>query len=102
MPPERSHLPFAFMNRSVNPLIKVVLRTPLLHRVLSGRLAVITVRGRHTGRHFTIPVVYEQRAETVRIHVSWPERKRWWRNLRREGRVTILLRRGLRDRKSVV
>lgn len=90
--PERSHAPFVLMNRVVNPLIKLVLRSPL-HGLLSGRLALITVAGRRSGRTFTIPVLYEQAAETVRIEVGWPERKLWWRNLRREGPVRLLLKR---------
>jgi F420H(2)-dependent quinone reductase len=78
------HAPFAVFNRTGNPLIGAVLRSPL-HRVLSGSLALITVTGRRSGREYTFPVGYEQQDDRVTITVGWPERKRWWRNLRGGG-----------------
>jgi deazaflavin-dependent oxidoreductase (nitroreductase family) len=85
------HAPFAVYNRTVNPLIKGVLRSPL-HGLVSRRLALVTVTGRRSGRSYTFPVSYTQDGETVKITVGWPQRKRWWRNLRDGGPVTIRLR----------
>ncbi|TMK42403.1 MAG: nitroreductase family deazaflavin-dependent oxidoreductase [Actinobacteria bacterium] len=76
------HTPFAVFNRTANPLVGLLLRAPLGHRLASRRLALITVTGRKTGREHTFPVGYTQRGDTVRIVVGWPERKVWWRNLR--------------------
>ena len=49
-----SHTPFVVLNRVVNPLVRGVLRSPA-HRVLSGRLALLTVTGRRSGRTFRSP-----------------------------------------------
>jgi deazaflavin-dependent oxidoreductase (nitroreductase family) len=79
-----SHTPFAVFNRTGNPLVSTVLRSPL-HPLLSRRLALITVTGRRSGREYTFPVAYTRDGDTVTIVVGWPERKRWWRNLRGAG-----------------
>lgn len=88
--PTASHTPFAIFNRTANPVVRAILRSPL-HPVLSGRMALITVTGRKTGRTYTFPVGYERSGDTVRIGVGWPERKRWWRNLLEEGPVELVL-----------
>ncbi|MDX6580957.1 MAG: hypothetical protein QOI10_141 [Solirubrobacterales bacterium] len=86
-----SHTPFAIFNRTANPALGAILRSPA-HRLLSGKLALITVTGRVSGTEYTFPVLYERDGETVRIEVGWPERKRWWRNLTGAGgEVTIRL-----------
>jgi hypothetical protein len=78
----RGHAPFALLNRTANLGIGLVLRTPVVHRLVSGKLALITVTGRKSGRTYTFPVGYSQDGDAVRITVGWPERKVWWRNLR--------------------
>ena len=86
-----SHTRFAILNRTANPAIGALLRSPA-HRLLSGKFALITVTGRVSGREYTFPVLYERDADTVRIEVGWPERKRWWRNLTGAGgEVTVRL-----------
>jgi hypothetical protein len=79
---------FAAFNRTVNPPVKLLLRSPA-HGVVSRRLALITVTGRRSGRRFTIPVGYRETDEGIEISVGWPERKRWWRNLRGGGPVRV-------------
>ena len=86
----RPHAPFAVYNRTVNPVVRGLLHSPF-HRALSGRLALLTVTGRHSGRRFTIPVAYRRADGRVEIVVGWPERKRWWRNLRDGAPVQIRL-----------
>jgi hypothetical protein len=90
----RSHARFAFTNRTVNPVVRAILRSPA-HGLLSHELALLTVTGRRSGRTFTFPVHYTQHGARVTIAVGWPERKRWWRNLR-EGAPVGLLIRGVR------
>jgi len=86
------HTPFAVLNRTVNPLLRVVLRSPA-HRLLSGHLMLLTVTGRRSKRTFTFPVGYaEQGGDTLRVNLDWPERKRWWRNLRGGAPVAVVLR----------
>jgi hypothetical protein len=63
-----------------------------MHPLLSGRLALITVTGRRSGREHTLPVAYEVAGERVAIPVLWPERKLWWRNLRDGAPVRLRLR----------
>jgi hypothetical protein len=81
------------MNRTGNPLVRLLLRSPL-HRLASGRLALITVTGRKSGREHTFPVGYERVGDTVEVPVLWPERKLWWRNLRGDGAPVRLRLRG--------
>lgn len=89
--PTRSHAPFAVANRTLNPLLAALLRSPA-HALVSGRHALITVTGRRSGRRFTFPVWYRQQGDHVTIEVGWPERKHWWRNLREEAPVELVLR----------
>jgi hypothetical protein len=82
------HGRFALLNHTANPLVKLLLRSPL-HGLASGGLAVLTVTGRRSGRRFTFPVGYSRRDDRVTIDVGWPERKLWWRNLRKPAPVEI-------------
>lgn len=85
-----SHLPFAVLNWTVNPLVRALLRSPA-HGILGGRLALITLTGRRSGRSFTFPVGYRRQGDHVTINVGAPDRKRWWRNLRHTAPVTLVL-----------
>jgi hypothetical protein len=85
------HGRFAVMNHTVNRLLTLVLRSPL-HPLASRQLAVITVRGRRSGREHAFPVGYERDGGLVTIPVGWPERKVWWRNLRGGAPVRLRLR----------
>ena len=86
-------LPFLVMNRTVNPALRVVLRSPA-HKLVSGRFALITYTGRKSGREHTIPVLYRDKGDEVTIAVGWPDRKIWWRNLVGEGGAVRLVIRG--------
>jgi hypothetical protein len=90
------HAPFAIFNRSANPLVRLVLSSPL-HPLLSRSLALITVTGLKSGRTYTFPVGYKQEGDRVTIGVGWPERKRWWRNLRGGAPVRVRLRGNIRS-----
>lgn len=91
----KSHAPFALVNRVANPGVRVLLGSPL-HPLASRWLALITVTGRVSGREYTIPTEYRDRGDMIKIPVGWPERKRWWRNLRGEGAPVSLVIRGKR------
>jgi hypothetical protein len=84
------HAPFAVFNRTANPLVKGLLRSPL-HRLASRNLALITVTGRSSGREYTFPVGYSESDGHVLIVVGLPERKRWWRNLLQPAPVRLRL-----------
>lgn len=81
------------MKRVVNPLVLWILRSPL-HRLLSSRLAAITVTGRRSGARHALPVGYRQVNGSVEIRVGAPERKLWWRNLQGDGAPVEILIRG--------
>lgn len=85
------HARFAVLNQTGNRVLRGLLRSPL-HRFASGRLALITVTGRRSGREYTFPVLYSQDGERVTIQVGWPESKVWWRNLRDGAGVRLRLR----------
>jgi len=85
------HTPFAVFNRTANPVVRVLLSSPL-HPLVSRDLALITVTGVRTGRRYTFPVGYRRDGNRVIVNVGWPERKRWWRNLRDRARVEMRIR----------
>jgi len=89
----RSRVPFLVINRTVNPALHMVLRSPG-HRLASGRFALITYAGRKSGREYTIPVFYRDKGDEITIAVGWPDRKVWWRNLIGEGGPVRLAVRG--------
>jgi hypothetical protein len=89
----RGHAPFAVFNKTGNRVVRWLLQSPA-HGVVSGRLALITVTGRRSGRRFTFPVGYRQDGDEVTIGVEWPDRKVWWRNLRGAGAPVSLKLRG--------
>ncbi len=71
-----------------NRLIPALLRTPVLHRLLSRELMLITFTGRKSGRSFTTPVTYMP----VDGGVAFFSNQRWWTNLRGGAPVMLRLR----------
>jgi hypothetical protein len=89
----QARAPFLVMNRTVNPALRAILRSPV-HRLASDRFALITYTGRGSGRQYTIPVFYRDKGDEVTIAVGWPDSKVWWRNLTGEGGPVRLIVRG--------
>ena len=73
--------------RLINSVVSSILRSPL-HRLLSGRLALLTFYGRKSGRRYTTPVGYGRTDGTLLVDTESP----WWRNLRGGARVGVRLR----------
>ncbi len=65
------------MQPAVDAAMRTLLRSPL-HRLLSGKLLVITVTGRKTGRTYANPVAYAESEGTLLIGTA----ASWRRNLR--------------------
>jgi F420H(2)-dependent quinone reductase len=86
-------MPFTLLNRVINPLVRLLIRSPL-HPLVSRRIALITFTGRRSGRRYTIPVGYQIAGTRLTITVGSPERKVWWRNLRGTGAPVELVVRG--------
>ena len=70
--------------------ISWILRSPV-HWILSKRLLLIGVRGRRTGRVYSLPVGYVEAEGAIYVMVGDYETKRWWLNLRGGAPVTLLL-----------
>jgi deazaflavin-dependent oxidoreductase (nitroreductase family) len=81
----------AFASR-LNPLVIAILRAPLLHWLLSPGLMLLTVRGRRSGRRYTIPVGYQRDGALLIVLVSEARKKQWWRNYREAQPAEIRLR----------
>jgi hypothetical protein len=80
-----------FLNRVVNPIVRAVLRSHL-HPLLSGRLVLLRITGRRSGRTFELPVKYATDDAGLVVTVGAPERKRWWRNVDGPTPVEVVLR----------
>ena len=91
----RRRHPFRLV-RLANPLVRAVLRSRL-HRILSGRLLVLSYRGRRSGKLFEIPVRYAETDDGRLVVVAtWPERKLWWRSFDGGGTASVTLGRARR------
>lgn len=71
----------------INPLVSLVLRSPL-HGLVSDSVLLLTFEGRRTGSEYTTPVGYRQEGETLYVTTHSP----WWRNLEGGQPVTVRLR----------
>ena len=80
-----------FMNKIINPLVRLILRSPL-HKLVSSTLLLITYHGRKTGREYSLPVQYAQAGKNIYIVPGMPEQKTWWRNLKEAAPVQLTLR----------
>ena len=78
------------MPASVGTVVKMALRAPLLHRVLSGRLMVIAVTGRKSGKVYEIPLSYTREGDVVTACTSVTNA--WPKNLAGGASVRLLLR----------
>jgi deazaflavin-dependent oxidoreductase (nitroreductase family) len=70
-----------------NRIVRVLLRTPLLCRVVGNRLITVYVVGRKSGRQFAVPVAYTRHDGTLLIGTPFG----WGRNLRTGQPVDIRL-----------
>ena len=78
--------------RLANPLVRAVLGSRM-HRMLSGRLLVLTYRGHVSGRTFRIPLSYAELPDgRVAALAVRPGRKLWWRSFRTPSRATLTIR----------
>lgn len=73
---------------TANQVIPALLRTPVLHRLVSGSLMLVTFTGRKTGRRFSTPVTCARTDDGVLFFSN----ARWWTNLRGGVQVSLRLR----------
>ena len=69
----------------VNRIVRGLLRTPLLCRVVGNRLITVYVVGRKSGRHYVVQVAYTRHDGILLIGTSFA----WGRNLRTGEPVDI-------------
>ena len=81
-------VPPVVFERVVNPLMTLLLRSPL-HFLASDAILLLTFTGRQSGREYTTPVGYEQLDGT--LYVTTQTDRVWWRNLRGGADVTVRL-----------
>jgi deazaflavin-dependent oxidoreductase (nitroreductase family) len=70
---------------AANRVVRVLLRTPLLARLVGARLVTLYVVGRKTGKRYTVPVAYSRHEGTLLFGTEF----RWVRNLRSGEPVEI-------------
>jgi deazaflavin-dependent oxidoreductase (nitroreductase family) len=61
----------------VNSMIRGLLHTPLLARIVGRRLVTLYVVGRRTGRHYAVPVAYTRHEDNLLVGSQFA----WIRNL---------------------
>lgn len=66
--------PSPFMNR----MMSLCLRTPGLHRMLSGSMLLLTFTGRKSGKRYTTPVGYTREGDCITIITK--RFRSWWHN----------------------
>jgi len=72
----------------VNRLVAWILRSPF-SSLLDKSVMLISVKGRRTGREYTLPVNYADDGDRIWVIPGNPERKTWWRNLDAETPVRL-------------
>ena len=73
-----------------NDFMSWILRSPF-HGMLSNGMMLITVTGRKTGKKYTTPVGYYEEGGYLWVITS--RDRTWWKNLRGQAEVDLLLRR---------
>jgi deazaflavin-dependent oxidoreductase (nitroreductase family) len=73
------------MQSLVNGVLRVLLSTPLLCRVIGKRLVTLYVVGRKSGRRYVLPVAYVRDGDALLIGTPFG----WVRNLRSGEPITV-------------
>lgn len=73
----------------LNSLMNAMLRTPGLQRAAGRSTALLTFKGRKSGRTFVTPITYVRVGREV--YLTCHHQRQWWRNLEADPRVGIRL-----------
>jgi deazaflavin-dependent oxidoreductase (nitroreductase family) len=71
----------------VNRIVRGLLRTPVVSRLIGSRLVTVYVVGRKSGRHYAVPVAYTRHEGDLLVGTPFG----WGRNLRTGEAVAIRL-----------
>lgn len=72
-----------------NAVVEVILKSPL-HRVMSGKLALVRYQGFRSGNEYMLPVQYADTNGGLVVVVGKPGTKTWWRNFTTMGQAKVL------------
>lgn len=89
-PPVEGAEPPEALASIVNPVIKALLRSPVLHRLVSGHLMLLAFGGRKTGRTYTV-VVGRHEVDGRLVVVMGTTGRRWRLNFRGETSVVVTI-----------
>ena len=81
--------PLTTISPALNATMKILLRTPLIQKVLGRYLALLSFTGRRSGKKYTIPVSYKRTGQSVLLLTK--RARSWWRNFQDEPRVQLRL-----------
>lgn len=70
------------MQTAADRVVRVLLATPGVHRVVSGWLITVYLVGRTSGRRYTLPVAYPRVDSTLLIGTPFDWRRNLWDNPR--------------------
>lgn len=76
------------MNKVINPILKLLLRSPL-HGLVSRNLMLISFTGRKSQHIYTTPVEYQRAGDMVTVLSR--KGRAWWKNLQGGAPVTLWL-----------
>ena len=76
--------------RALNAVVRLLLRSRL-HGLLSGKVMLLTVSGRRSGRSYVVPVSYLRDGGIIRCFTG-ADWSGWWKNLRGGAVVTARVR----------
>ena len=68
-----------------NKIFMVVMKMPVLDRVLGRSMGILTYTGRKSGKRIALPVAISRRGNHLKIGVALPDKKNWWRNFLGDG-----------------
>ncbi|MEO8397811.1 MAG: nitroreductase/quinone reductase family protein [Chloroflexota bacterium] len=63
---------------TMNRMMVTLLRLPLVHRLISKMILLITFTGRKSNQHYTIPVGYFREGPTITLLTK--RFRKWWHN----------------------
>lgn len=75
--------------KAMNTVMKTILRLPVLHRMMSSQILLLTFTGRMSGKQFTTPVGYVREGNTVLMLTK--RFRKWWRNFATPMPVELLM-----------
>jgi hypothetical protein len=76
------------VTKAFNPLVRWLLKSSLLHGIVSKDIALLHFQGRKSGRWFDTPVTYIETDGKISIVTEAP----WWRNIRERPQIKLTLR----------